>query len=426
MAQDSGRVDPRAYYALGILTVVYTLNFIDRQIISILLPSIQDELLISDAQAGYLAGTFFAVFYATLGIPIAIIADRGNRRNLIAVSLTVWSAMTALCGTAQNFVQLGLARMGVGVGEAGCSPPAHSLISDYFPPKQRATALGVYSLGISFGIMFGLFIGGKLDELYGWRNAFLIVGIPGVLLALIFRFTVWEPPRGHSESRETAEGRPSVFDTFRFLMRRRSFLHLAFGAALSAFSGYGVVIWFPSFLARTHAMPIGDIGLWLGLILGISGGAGIFFGGYASDRFGLADARWKLWTVVVAGLITLPFSIAVYLVDSAYVALAIFVVPAALSNFYQATSFAQTQSLANLRMRGVAAAVLLLIINIIGLGLGPSSVGELSDFLEPRFGTDSMRYALLLLNVIPLWSLWHFYRAGVHLPGDLARADDPV
>ncbi|MEO1419470.1 MAG: MFS transporter [Pseudomonadota bacterium] len=424
MSQESGRIDPRAYYALGILTVVYTLNFIDRQIISILLPSIQEELVISDKQAGLLAGAFFALFYATLGVPIATIADRGNRRNLIAIALTVWSAMTALCGMAQNFVQLGLARMGVGVGEAGCSPPAHSMISDYFPPKHRATALGVYSLGISLGIMFGLFIGGRIDELYGWRVAFFIVGIPGILLALIFRFTVWEPPRGHSEARETGEGRPSIVDTFEFMLRRRSFVHLAFGAGLAAFTGYGVVTFFPTFLVRTHAMSTGEIGFWLGLILGISGGAGIFFGGYASDRFGMTDSRWKLWTVVLAGVISLPFSIAVYLVDSPYVALWIFIIPAALSNFYQATSFAQTQSLANLRMRGMAAAVLLLIINLIGLALGPLVVGAVSDFLAPRYGNDSMRYALLSLNLIAVWSMWHFYRAGVHLPGDLARAND--
>lgn len=426
MTEAAGKVDNRAYYALGMLVVVYTLNFIDRQIVSILLPSIQADMEISDVLGGMLAGSFFAVFYSTLGIPIATIADRGNRRNLISIALLIWSAMTALCGLAQNFVQLALARIGVGVGEAGCSPPAHSMISDYFPPKQRATALGVYSLGISLGIMFGLFIGGKLDELYGWRIAFMIVGVPGVVLALLFWLTVWEPPRGHSEEKTTDERSPTIPETFTFMLRRRSFVHLSLGAALAAFGGYGVVTWFPTFLVRSHAMPSSEIGLWLGLILGIAGGLGIFLGGVAADRFGATDSRWKLWTFVVATVLSLPFAVAVYLVDNPYLALLIFIVPAFLSNFYQATSFAQTQSLANLRMRGVAAAVLLLIINLIGLGAGPPLIGLLSDLLADRFGDESMRYALLALTGVSVWSAYHFYRAGIHLPGDLARADDPT
>ena len=424
MQASSERIDPRAYYALAMLVLVYTLNFIDRQIISILLPSIQEELLISDQQAGLLAGAFFAIFYSTLGIPIATLADRGNRRDLISLALLVWSGMTALCGLAQNFTQLALARVGVGVGEAGCSPPAHSMISDYFPPAHRATALGVYSLGISLGIMFGFFVGGWMDELYGWRNAFLIVGLPGVVLAIVFRFTVWEPPRGYSESQRTADARPSVMDTAAFLLRRRSFVHMSLAAALAAFAGYSVATFFPTFLSRTHGLDSLQIGLWLGLILGIAGGAGIFVGGFCADRFGASDPRWKLWTIVLATVVSLPFAVAVYLLDRVEFALLVFVVPAFLSNFYQATTFAQTQSLVNLRMRGVAAAVLLLVINLVGLGLGPWLTGTVSDWLEPRYGEDNMRYALLMLNVVVAWSAWHYYRAGVHLPGDLARADD--
>ncbi|MEM9171523.1 MAG: MFS transporter [Pseudomonadota bacterium] len=420
-------VSGKAYFALAMLVIVYTLNFIDRQIISILLPSIQAELSIADWQAGLLAGAFFALFYSTLGIPIATIADRGNRRNLIAWALFNWNGKTAFCRMAQNFWQLALARIGVGVGEAGCSPPAHSLISDYFPPAKRATALGIYSLGISLGIMFGLFLGGYIDDLYGWRMAFLIVGLPGVVLAILFRVTVWEPPRGLSESQRVsaAAARPRVIDTMRFLMRRRSFVHAAFGAALAAFTGYSVATFFPTFLARSHGMSSSEIGLWLGLILGLAGGAGIFAGGFFADLFGRADARWKLWTNVVAGLVTVPFSIGVYLVDDVRAALLIFVIPAFLSNFYQATTFAQAQSLVNLRMRGVSAAVLLLVINLVGLGMGPPLTGALSDLLQPTFGNDSMRYALFSLVLVGLWSTFHYWRAGQYLPADLARADDP-
>ena len=426
MADNGQRVDPRAYYALAMLVVVYTLNFIDRQIISILLPSIQAELDIADWQGGLLAGAFFALFYSTLGIPIATLADRGSRVKLISLALLIWSGMTALCGMAQNFAQLALARIGVGVGEAGCSPPAHSLISDYFPPSKRATALGVYSLGISLGIMFGLFVGGLIDELYGWRLAFLIVGLPGVVLALVFLLTVWEPPRGLSEQGRTATHRPPVSETARFLMRRRSFVHASFGASLAAFAGYSVATFFPTSLARSHGMTSSEIGLWLGLILGLAGGAGIFAGGFFADRFGNVDARWRLWTNAVAGLVSLPFSVAVYLVTDVRIALLVFIVPAFLSNFYQATTFAQTQSIVNLRMRGVAAAVLLLVINMIGLGLGPPVTGFISDLLADRFGADSMRYALLSLVLVGVWSTWHYWRAGVHLPADLERADDPT
>ncbi|MEM7610337.1 MAG: MFS transporter [Pseudomonadota bacterium] len=414
----------KAYFALGMLVLVYTLNFIDRTIISILIPSIQAELDISNTRLGLLAGTFFALFYSILGIPIATIADRGNRRNLIAWALFIWSGMTALCGMAQNFAQLALARIGVGVGEAGCSPPAHSMISDYFPPHQRATALGVYSLGISLGIMFGYLVGGWINELYGWRNAFLIVGLPGIFLAVIFRFTVWEPPRGHSEARVSEDTRPSIAETFKFLMRRRSFLHMSLGAALAAMAGYSVATWFPTFLVKSHGMATGEIGTWLGLILGLSGGAGIFIGGYLADRFGATDGRWKLWTVVVGGGLSIPFSVAVYLLANPYAALLLFIIPAFLSNFYQATTFAQTQSLVNLRMRGVAAAVLLLIINLIGLGIGPVLTGAMTDLLEPSYGNDAARYALLAMNIVGVWSTWHYYKAGKYLPADLARASD--
>ena len=213
-------------------------------------------------------------------------------------------------------------------------------------------------------------------------------------------------------------------DTAAFLLRRRSFVHMSLAAALAAFAGYSVATFFPTFLSRTHGLDSLQIGLWLGLILGIAGGAGIFVGGFCADRFGARDPRWKLWTIVLATVASLPFAVAVYLLDRVEFALLVFVVPAFLSNFYQATTFAQTQSLVNLRMRGVAAAVLLLVINLVGLGLGPWLTGTVSDWLEPRYGEDNMRYALLMLNVVVAWSAWHYYRAGVHLPGDLARADD--
>lgn len=420
-ANETGVFSPAArQYALGVLVVVYTFNFIDRQILSILLEPIKAELQLSDNQLGLLAGFAFALFYATLGIPIARYADRSNRRSLIALALAIWSGMTALSGLAQNFWHLLLARIGVGVGEAGCSPPAHSMLADYFPAHQRSTALGIYSLGIPAGIMFGFIAGGWMNEFFGWRTAFFVVGVPGLLLALLVRFTVREPPRGLSEGRRIVGEQPSMLETFGYLWQKRTFRHLAFGGALTAFVGYGVVTWIPAFLIRYHGMSTGEAGTWLGLILGIPGGIGIAAGGWLADRFGARDTRWYMWIVTVTLLVAMPFGIGVYLAPSPYLALALLVIPVALGNFYQATTFAQTQGLVTLRMRSVAAAVLLFILNIIGLGLGPWFTGFLSDVLRGPVGDDSLRWALILCGLVNAWSAYHYYVAGKYLKEDLA------
>ena len=406
-------------YALGVLVVVYTFNFIDRQILSILLEPIKQDLGLSDSALGMLTGFAFALFYATLGIPIARFADRSNRRNLIAWALAIWSAMTAVSGLAQNFWHLLLARIGVGVGEAGCSPPAHSMLADYFPTENRATALGIYSLGIPFGILFGFIAGGWLNEFFGWRVAFFIVGVPGLLLAILVRFTLREPPRGMAEGRVADEEQPTIMETFRFLWSKRSFRHMAVGGGLTAFVGYGVITWVPSFLIRSYGMSTGDVGTYLGLILGIPGGIGIALGGYLADRFGARDTRWFLWIVSVALIASTPLFFGVYLSSTAFASLMFLILPILLGNFYQATTFSQTQGLVSLRMRSVAAAVLLFILNMIGLGAGPQAVGILSDILQPSYGDESLRYALLILSTVQIWAAYHYYQAGKSLKDDL-------
>jgi len=406
-------------YALGVLVVVYTFNFIDRQILSILLEPIKQDLGLSDSALGMLTGFAFALFYATLGIPIARFADRSNRRNLIAWALAIWSAMTAVSGLAQNFWHLLLARIGVGVGEAGCSPPAHSMLADYFPTENRATALGIYSLGIPFGILFGFIAGGWLNEFFGWRVAFFIVGVPGLLLAILVRFTLREPPRGMAEGRVADEEQPTIMETFRFLWSKRSFRHMAVGGGLTAFVGYGVITWVPSFLIRSYGMSTGDVGTYLGLILGIPGGIGIALGGYLADRYGARDTRWYLWIVSVALIASTPLFFGVYLSNTAFASLMFLILPILLGNFYQATTFSQALGLVSLRMRSVAAAVLLFILNMIGLGAGPQAVGILSDILQPSFGDESLRYALLILSTVQIWAAYHYYQAGKSLKGDL-------
>ena len=406
-------------YALGVLVVVYTFNFIDRQILSILLEPIKQDLGLSDSALGMLTGFAFALFYATLGIPIARFADRSNRRNLIAWALAIWSAMTAVSGLAQNFWHLLLARIGVGVGEAGCSPPAHSMLADYFPTENRATALGIYSLGIPFGILFGFIAGGWLNEFFGWRVAFFIVGVPGLLLAILVRFTLREPPRGMAEGRVADEEQPTIMETFRFLWSKRSFRHMAVGGGLTAFVGYGVITWVPSFLIRSYGMSTGDVGTYLGLILGIPGGIGIALGGYLADRYGARDTRWYLWIVAVALIASTPLFFGVYLSSTAFASLMFLILPILLGNFYQATTFSQTQGLVSLRMRSVAAAVLLFILNMIGLGAGPQAVGILSDILQPSYGDESLRCALLILSTVQIWAAYHYYQAGKSLKDDL-------
>ena len=407
------------HYALGILVVVYTFNFIDRQILSILLQPVKDDLGLSDTAMGMLTGFAFAAFYATLGIPIARFADRSNRRNLVAWALGIWSIMTALSGLAQNFWHLLAARIGVGIGEAGCSPPAHSMIADYYPADQRATALGIYSLGIPFGIMFGLFAGGWINEFFGWRAAFFIVGLPGILLALLVRFSLREPPRGMAEGRADSADQPSVGETLHYLWAKKSFRHMSFASALTAFVGYGFITWAPSFLTRSFGMGTGEIGTWFGLILGIPGGIGIALGGYLADRFGAHDPKWFLWTTAVALIICVPLNIVVFISTNSTTALLAMILPVLLGNFYQATTFSQTQGISALRMRAVSAGILLFILNIIGLGLGPQLVGILSDVLNPEYGDESLRYALLICSLVYLWAAAHYFIAGRHLGGDL-------
>ncbi|MEH6559458.1 MAG: MFS transporter [Oceanicoccus sp.] len=413
----------KKYYVLGLLTVVYSFNFIDRQLLAILQEAIKADLNLSDGQLGLLTGFAFAVFYVTAGIPIARWADRSNRSRIIAGSLFIWSFMTALSGAAQNYMQLLLARIGVGVGEAGGSPPSHSIISDIFPPTSRATALGFYSTGVSFGILFGFLLGGWLNEFFGWRIAFAVVGIPGVLLAAVVWMTLPEPIRGLSEEKQATDDQPTFMEVLGLLWSRLSFRHMAAGAALNAFASYSSSNWSASFMIRTHGMTTGELGTWLALIMGFGGAIGVFFGGYIADRLSPRDKRWYVWVPAITGFLSVPFIAATYMVDTAYVALACMVIPGVMANVYLGNAIATTHSLVGLRMRALSSAVLFFILNMIGLGLGPWTVGLLSDYLASTHGSESLRNAMLyLLPIVSLWSATHFFLAGRTLRADLAAA----
>ena len=279
-------------YVLVMLTLVYVFNFIDRQLLVILQESIKKELHLSDTQLGLLSGFTFAIFYVTMGIPIARLADKGNRRNIVAASLGVWSLMTACSGLARNFVQLLLARIGVGVGEAGGSPPAHAMISDYFPPQKRSTALSIYSTGIYFGILIGFLMGGYLNQHLGWRIAFFSLGIPGVIFSLLVFITVKEPRKGATDIEATSANKPDSFgEVLKALYSTHTFVFLGLATGLHVFCIYGLVNWAPSFLSRVHGMKNAEIGAVLGPILGIGGAIGSFAGGFLTDYFGKKDKR---------------------------------------------------------------------------------------------------------------------------------------
>lgn len=423
LAEERAEAPPsRAYasYVLGLLFVVYVFNFVDRQILSILLEPIKRDLGVSDTAMGFLTGWAFAVFYTFAGIPIARFADRGVRRSVIAAGAALWSAMTALSGLAQGFVQLALARIGVGVGEAACSPPAHSLLSDYFPPERRATALAIYASGIHFGTAFGYLAGGWINEAFGWRTAFFVVGLPGVIVALLVRLTVREPARGASEGGRAPDDVPETREVLRFLWALRSFRHLSFASALTAFAGYGLAIWTPPFLMRVHGMGTAEIGLWLGLIAGGAGATGAYLGGILVDRFGSSDPRRGLWLPALTAIGALPFVMLLLFWPDPRQALLLSIPATLLGAMWLGPVFALTQTLVRVRMRAVASAILLFVVNLIGLGLGPQIVGLLNDLLHPTFGPEAVRWSLAgVVSVMSLWAAVHFALAARTVRRDL-------
>jgi len=410
------------YFVLGFLTLIYVFSFIDRQIVNILGIYIIEDLSLSDMQFGALSGVAFAAIYVIFGIPVARLADSGNRRNIIAISLTVWSGMTALCGMATNFLTLFLARVGVGLGEAGCTPPAHTIISDIFPANKRATMLSIYGMGIFFGVLIGYILGGYLAALFNWRMAFILVGFPGVILAIIFTLVVKEPVRKHSLTDELKPATPSLKETFTALWTTPTFRHLAIACSLHNFVSYGLSSFMPVFLGRVHAMPIHEIGLLLGLSVGLGGVSGTFLGGFLSDTLTnkTSDDRWQLRIPMYSTLLTLPFYWLVLLyLDTGFSAAIFWFVPSFVGGMFLGPSFAVTHSLVGIRMRAVASSVLLLFLNLLGLGVGPLATGWISDLLTPGFGSEAIRYAMAIMVFVNLWCAFHYGRACRTLRSDI-------
>ncbi len=410
-------------YVLGVLFFVYVLNFIDRQVLSVFVEPIKEEFGASDTEMGLLLGFAFALFYTIAGIPIARWADRGNRRSIIALGLTVWSAMTVASGLTRSFAQLAMARVGVGVGEAAGSPPAHSLISDYFPPEKRATAMGIYSWGIYVGSALAFLGGGYLREYFDWRTAFFVLGAPGLLFALVVRFTVKEPPRGLSEASTSDAKATTLAETLGYLLSCRSWVYLVVASCFLSLTGYGILMWGYAFFGRVHAMSPVEIGIWLAVIVGLGGSLGTYLGGTLADRFGQRDASRYMTIPAGATLLSLPLAAGFLLSNSSQVSMVCFFFFYILANIYVPSLHTINQNLAKLRMRATAAAIILFIVNLVGAGAGPFVVGFLNDQFAVTYGQEAIRYSLFTLACTMLLGVIFFYLSSRHLEADLARRD---
>jgi len=390
-----------AWYALSVFVLANAFNFLDRQILAILVQPIQADLAISDTEMGFLTGTVFSIFYTLAGIPLARLADRRSRVVLMSWSIAVWSGLTAASGLARNFAQLAAARIGVGIGEATITPCTHSMVSDYFPPERRARALSLLSVGANLGIVFGLGIASIIAEAYGWRAAFFAAGIPGLAIASLIALTVREPARGQSEGvASRPPDLPPFAEAMRFFWARRSFRWFALGASFQAFYGYAFLGWGPAFLGRVHGFGVGEAGVPFGIVTGLGGALGAFLGGFFCDRLTPRDSRWFGWVPALTSLGMIPFALVFLHLE--HTSLAYYAPAVMLGNFYAPIGYALAQGLALVRLRATAAALMLLVINFIGL-LGPQLIGILNDALEPRFDAEAIRWSLsavLMINAL--------------------------
>ena len=407
-------------YVLVALLLAYILNFVDRQVLSLVADDIKAEMGVSDYQLGLLMGPVFAGFYTIAGFPLARLADTWSRKGVLTMSLAVWSGMTAVFGATGNFAQMAVARFGVAIGEAGGTPPSHSLISDYFPPERRATALSIYGWGIFVGTGFGFVFGGMVVEAFDWRTAFFAAGALGLPVTLLLLFTVREPPPGASEANASTE-QPRVGEVLRTLTRTPSFITLMIAAACQAFLGYTVLGWGVTFLRRVFELSPGDAGFQFGIAAAVTGAIGITIGGVLADKLSVKDARWYGWISAVSSFAALPFALAFAWADEPGFAIAAFSVFYLLNNVYVSSLWTLVQNLVPPRMRATASATQLAILNVVGMGGGPLMAGIVSDVLEPSRGADGLRVALSIAAVVGASAAVFFMLCARTLRQDLAQ-----
>lgn len=410
-----------SFYVLVLLAIGTVFNYYDRNLISILIEPMKRDLGLSDSQLGLLSGLAFAIVYCTVGIPIARYADRGRRVKVLGVSLGIWSVMTILCGFAQNYTALVAARLGVGLGEAGGLPTTHALVAEYVSPRRRATALSLIGLAGGLGLVLAMVIGGLISDLYGWRAAFWIGGAPGVLLAFIVYFTIKEPII------VKAEGPAAPPASFRadasMLLRRRSFTLFCIGLGIASIGAYGALTWTPAFLMRSFGLSAGEVGTTYSAATGPLTLLGIIVGGIVTDRLTRRDQRWALWVIAINFALMVPLSLAVYHAPSYFFALTAAAAAAFFATLYTGPAYALVQNLTGPRLRATGAAFLMVIANLVGLGLGPYFAGLLSDLLSPRFGADSLKWALSIGTVTYAVGTLLFLIASRSLKEDMAAAE---
>jgi len=407
-------------YVIFLLLVVAIFNYADRYMLGILLPAIKSDLDLSDTQIGFITGAAFTILYAFLGVPIASLADRFSRRKIIAVALTAWSAMTCLCGLAQSFVQLAVFRVLVGIGEAGCTPPSHSLISDYVPRSRRTSALAIFGLGSPLGVVVGFLVGGWLADSIGWRLTLVAFGAPGVIVALIVYFTLKDPPRGHADGIAASPDASGMLSAFRTLWAKKTFRHMVFGGSMYGLIMIAILIWIPSFFVRTHGLEVSTVGTWLAFSNGIPHAFGTLAGGFFADRLARRGMRAPIYLCVFAQLAAAPFYALVLLSPSSTSAFLWLVIPSFVGVMQGPVLYATIQAISDVQNRAVAAALMILIINLISGIIGPQLVGIVSDLLAETLGNDSLGLALLVVaTVCSFWSALHFYLASKHIENDM-------
>ncbi len=414
--------------ALGLLTAAYAFSMTDRLILSILFEPLKAEFSLSDTQLGFLGGLSFAVFYATIGVPIARLADRSNRTRIIVLSLLLFSLMTTLSGLAVSFAMLVILRMLVGVGEAGVNPASHSIIADYYEQEKRPSAMSVWAVGANVGAILGFMIGGYVSQTYGWRAAFYCVGIPGVLLAILIHFVMKEPKRGLSDQADISPSESTLRETLVYIWQSKALRHLVAGSTVSSVATYGVVQWLPTFFIRIHGLSQTQVGLILGGVFGILGAAGAITGGKLFERFSRDEPSRGPLFIALCSVGLIPVSIAAYFAEPFALAIFVFVPVAYVSNFSLGVSLSLVQTLSRIDMRAKAAALTMLFINLIGLGVGPLLVGVVSDLLEPMMGIHSLRASLAIMSFLGLWSAWHVYQLSRHYKEglEIAKASNPA
>jgi MFS family permease len=410
-------------YWLLVLAAILTFNFVDRFALGVLLQDIKIDLSLSDTQLGFLSGIAFALFYSVMGIPIARWADRGDRVTIISLTTLLWSGAVALCGMAGNFVQLLLVRIGVAVGEAGCIPPAHSLIADYFTRAERPRAVAIYMLGAPLSMVIGYFLAGWLNEFYGWRATFMMLGLPGLALAVLAWLTLKEPRRDSLPMEEAASTpQPSLKDACVILWANATFRHLLICFAVLQFFGYGIWQWQPAFLMRSYGLASGDLGTWLAISAGLGGIIGTLGGGELASRMAANNESLQL-KAMAGGCCSFGALLAgVYVAPNPALAFVLIALASIGGAAVNGPLFATIQTLVPQRLRAISIAIVYLFANLIGMGLGPLAAGVLSDAFRPWAGEESLRYALLALCPGYLWAAWHLWRASRTIPFDLKNA----